>query len=315
LNPYGGADIDELGHMVRYTQEGLAVTRAPSVFVSEGRFQEYMLVAFIIGLGGAGYLLLRSKPGRMVVFPGLALVILGGLMTGSRGVVVYLCASALLISAAMLWGAPPGKAASYRLVKAIRRSFGFIVVAICLLVTIFPATLLSRFQFYKETLVPTSEYSEVGLRAYAYPVQEFRSALKDPAWLIGHGTGTASLGVQYVSRILDVPKSGIAVENGFGALILEMGILGPILWTLWGASLLAAGVSTVLKLKGTWAFPIGFSIVWYAFLLLFPYTWGGLVAYQNFVNNAYFWIMVGVLFKLRELVGRSTESTPTAQDS
>jgi hypothetical protein len=30
-------------------------------------------------------------------------------------------------------------------------------------------------------------------------------------------------------------------------------------------------------------------------------TYGGLSAYQNYVNNAYFWLLVGILFRLPEL--------------
>jgi hypothetical protein len=33
-------------------------------------------------------------------------------------------------------------------------------------------------------------------------------------------------------------------------------------------------------------------------------TWGGLVAYQNFVFNAFFWLLLGVFFRLPGLVAR-----------
>ena len=39
-----------------------------------------------------------------------------------------------------------------------------------------------------------------------------------------------------------------------------------------------------------------------AFILLFPLTWTGLVQYQNFITNAYFWLLVGILFRLPDLV-------------
>jgi hypothetical protein len=310
LNPMGGEDIDALGHMVRYTHGGQAVPRAPGVFVSEGRFGSYMIIAFLIGLAGAGYLLLRTKRGRAFVFPGLGLVTLGAIMTGSRGAVVYLSASAVLLSAAMLWGAPRGRLGGMRLVKAIRRSFVFIAVAVFLLAAIFPNVVLPRLTLYRETLTPGSEYSELGQRTWTYPLLELKQTLSDRDWLIGHGIGTVSLGVQYVSRILDVPRAPLGCENGFGALILEFGILGPILWLLWALSLLATGLNTALKLRGTWAFPIAIAVVWYAFVLPFPLTWGGIAPYQNFVINAYFWLFVGILFKLPELVKQSAENLP-----
>jgi hypothetical protein len=311
LNPRGGAAIDELGHMTRYNSEGQAVVRAPSVFVSEGRFQAYMMIVFVLGMGGAGYLLLRSgRKGRAIVFPGLGLTALGALMTGSRGVFIYTGASAVFLAAAMLWGAPPGKVASYRLVKAIRRSFSFIAVAVILVVAIFPAAIIPRLQFYQETLVPGGEHSEATGRMYDYPLANLKAAVDDKHALTGYGIGTASLGAQYVTYIMGVPRLDIGVEEGFGVMILEMGYLAPILWLLMGASIVVAGVKAAMKLKGTWAFPIAISIAWFAFLLLFPYTWGTLVVYQNFVVNAFFWLFMGILFKLPELVKKTQEAEP-----
>ena len=58
-------------------------------------------------------------------------------------------------------------------------------------------------------------------------------------------------------------------------MILELGILGPILWLVWTSSLVFAALKTALRLKGTWAFPVAISILWFAFILLFPFTWVG----------------------------------------
>jgi hypothetical protein len=35
--------------------------------------------------------------------------------------------------------------------------------------------------------------------------------------------------------------------------------------------------------------------------LLFPLTYGGMSAYQNFVTNMYLWLFVGILFRLPEM--------------
>jgi hypothetical protein len=101
---------------------------------------------------------------------------------------------------------------------------------------------------------------------------------------------------------MEVAPTNYWVESGYGDLIVELGILGPILWLAWTLSLMSAALKTTLRLRGTWAFPMAFSILWFAFVLLFPYTWTGLMAYQNFVLNAYFWLLVGVLFRLPDLV-------------
>lgn len=307
LNPRGMADIDELGHGVRMTQAGLSVARPPAVFVSDGRFANYLMVAFILGLGATGFMLLRSGRGRIIVFPALSLVALATVLSGVRGTFVYAMASAIVLPAGMLWGAPPSVGAGYRLVKAIRRSFIFVAVAIALGLILLPDVVGGHLSYYRETLMPDSEYSQTSNRAWTYPMEQLQNALSDPNWALGHGIGTGSLGAQYVSRILGAPPSQLWAESGYGVLITELGILGPILWLIWSSSLVFAALKTTLRLRGTWAFPMAFSILWFAVLLLFALTWGGFMTYQNFVVNAYFWLLVGVLFRLPDLVKQDTE--------
>ena len=128
----------------------------------------------------------------------------------------------------------------------------------------------------EETIMPGSEYSQSRDRAWDYPVGQLQMALSNPNWVTGNGIGTGSLGAQYVAKIMEVPSAGNWVESGYGNLIMEMGILGPILWLIWTVSLMWAALRTTLKLRGTWAFPVALSILWFAFILLFPFTWGSL---------------------------------------
>lgn len=306
LNPKGGADIDELGHLTRYTHSGAALGRPPSVFVSEGRFAQYLIVAFILGMGAAGYLLLRTKRGRRVVFPALAVVGLAGMMTGSRGCAVYVAASALFLSAGMLWGAPPRGADTYRLIKAIRRTFVIVGLSLSLGVVLFPEAIGSRWSYYSETLDPSSPYYEASYRAWDYPLKNLSLAFTDPDWLVGHGTGTQSLGVQYVAKLVgqevDDSIGRFNLESGWAQLVFEFGVLGPILWVAWTLSFIFAAARAALRVKGTTMFPVALSILWFGFLLLFPMSFAGLAPYQNFVLNAYFWLLTGVLFRLPTLV-------------
>ncbi len=302
LNPKGMEDIDELGHGVRMTSAGIMVARPPAVFVSDGRFSNYLTVAFILGLAAAGLLLLRSGRGRTIVFPAVSLVALATIVSGVRGAFVYLVATAIIIPAGMVWGAPASVGAGYRLVKAIRRSFVFVAVAVALGVVIFPDAVGGHLSYYEETIMPGGEYSQSRDRAWDYPVAQLQIALSNPNWVTGNGIGTGSLGAQYVTKIMEVPAAGNWVESGYGNLIMEMGILGPFLWLIWTVSLMWAALKSALKLRGTWAFPVALSILWFAFIVLFPFTWGGIQAYQNFVINAYFWLLVGILFRLPDLV-------------
>jgi hypothetical protein len=301
LNPKGNIDLDELGHLTRYTPSGLAVPRPPSVFVSDGRFAQYILLSFILGLGTVGYLLLREKGGRKLVFPCVGLVALASVMSGGRGCFVYVVATGLLIPAGLLWGAPSNSADTYRLFKAIRRSFIAVGLTLALGATLFPKQIGAPLSFYRETVLPDSADSETVFRSWDYPLDNFLGAFADREWVIGHGIGTASLGVQYVSHLLSEPLPRIGVENGYGTLITESGILGLVLWLGWTVVFIFSALKVTLELKGKPTFPIALAIVWFSFLLLFPLTWGGMVVYQNFVTNAYFWLLAGILFRLPTL--------------
>ena len=303
LNPHGSADIESLGHLVRETHNGLHVPEPPSVFVSCGRFGSYMLLIFVLGLGTAGYLLLRRKSGRTIAFSAVVLAGVAGMMIGSRGAFVTIGGTFTILSAGMLWGAPQSSD-SYRLFKAIRRSFVLIALALGVTVTLFPQQIGARLTFYQETLLPWSPDYEVEARIGSYPIGNFLGAFSQVNWMIGDGTGTASLGGQYVTRILGAEPTDVGVESGWGALVLEFGILGLLFWLAWTMSLIVAAAKVVLRLRGTWAFPIALGILWFSFLLLFPFTYGGMAAYQNFIFNAYFWLLVGVLFRLPALLSQ-----------
>ena len=108
LNPKTGTNIDELGHLMRLTPSGLAVTRPPSVFVSDGRFAQYIILTFILGLGTVGYFLLRGgRRGRNLALLAVGLTAVAAVMSGGRGCFTYVLSSSLVIPIALLWGAPP----------------------------------------------------------------------------------------------------------------------------------------------------------------------------------------------------------------
>ena len=170
-----------------------------------------------------------------------------------------------------------------------------------ILLLTFPEALLNRLAVYSETLDPRSPASELMNRTRDYPLANFLGAFSSPRWAYGFGIGTVSLGGQYVSRIFHVPPPTDAVESGFGNIILELGIVGLLLWFVMSGAVLFSAWKVVRKLKGSPWFPLGFMIFWYAFLLLLPFTFQGMQAYQDFVLNAYLWLLLGILFRLPKL--------------
>jgi hypothetical protein len=294
-------DIRSLSTLYRASPiTGLLAYRPTSFFVSAGRFQNFLLVSWILALGFGGFLLMRKQSGRLLAFTTVGIVAAASLLTASRGVFLWTIASATVIAPAVIWGASWAGEQRIRITRAIRRAAVFVVIALTILVVIFPEEVGSRVAIYTETLSPSSSKSELSFRSWDYPMQNFFAAFDYPHWPYGYGTGTASLGVQYVARIMHAPPMNVGVENGYGQLVIELGIVGLLLWILLAYAITRAAWQAAKNVKGTVWFPIGFAIFWYAFLVVFPLSFYGFIAYQDFVMNAYFWLMLGILFRVSE---------------
>jgi hypothetical protein len=295
-------DIRDLSTLYRTSPiSGLVAYRPTSIFVSTGRFQDFLIVSWILTLGFGGFLLLRTRQGRQFAFTCIGLVAAGSIMCASRGVIMWNLASTLIIIAGFLWGAPWRNREGHRVLRTIQRATIFVGVAIIVLMVTVPGEFSSRVAIYSETLSPTSPASELVFRARDYPLQNFLAAFDYPKWPYGYGIGTTSLGVQYVARIMHAAPMHIGVENGYGQLILELGLLGLILWIALVTAICLSTWKVVKALRGTRWFPIAFAIFWYVFLLSVPISYSGFITYQDFVMNAYFWLLLGVLFRLQVL--------------
>jgi hypothetical protein len=277
------------------------VNVASSVFVSSGRYGWYLEFATILALAAIGYFLLAGRKRKNLIFLAAGLIAVAAMLSGSRGAILLCAGSAIVIAAGFLWGTSWRFGHMQQLLKALRRSVLAVGVAMLLALLVFPTQVGARWAFYWQTLSPTSSQSEIGWRTWGYPIQNLMGALAEPNWLLGNGIGTASLGTQYVSAFLKERPLPIGVENGYGTLIVEMGILGPILWLLWSSALVVSAWRVVRRLKNTRFLPVGFAIVWMLFMVLFIFTFGGIASYQNYVLNAYLWLLVGVLYRLPEL--------------
>ena len=205
------------------------------------------------------------------------------------------------VSIAFLWGAPWRQREVIRVLRTLGRIAVGGVLAMVLLAVIFPEALGSRLALYSETLNPSSSASELGGRAWDYPVRNFMGAFSYDRWPYGYGIGTSGLGTQYVIRIFHVKPMRVGVESGYGTLVVEMGIVGLILWLIMSFAVVISAWKVVVKLRGSPFFPLGFLIFWYAFVLLFPATFAGMQPYEDFLINSYLWLTLGVLFRLPQL--------------
>lgn len=292
-------DIRELSTNYRVAPiSGAMVYRPNSVFVSTGRFTFFLVPAWLFAFGYGGYLLLRSRRHRLLTYITLAVTTVAVALCASRGALLWTLGSALVGAPAFLWGCPWQKGQLVRVLRSLLRAALAATGALLLTLFLYPEALMGRLSFYWETLDPSSTRSELLQRTQTYPLQNFLYAFDSPRWPYGYGIGTASLGLQYVARILHVPPLGIGVESGFGVLVLELGIVGLFLYLLLAIAIVLSAWSAVRKLKGTPWFPIGFVIFWYSFLFLFPYVWGGLQSFEDFILNSLLWFSLGILFRL-----------------
>ena len=302
LNPANLApDLVELGDLHKVTASGEIFNLPDSVFVSSGRYTSYLSIAFPIIMGAVGFLLLSTKKSRNLMFAALGLVGVAALMSGSRGSLVSCILTAGLLSVGFLWGAPWRLQRAGQMFMAIRRSVFAVAGALVLLFFLFPQEAGTRLQFYTETLLPNSSDYQLGTRSWDYPVEEMLKAFNRPNWVWGNGIGTTALGTQYVQKLVGKSALVAAVEEGFGTMIVEMGILAPLLWIVWSGALLYFAWRIVRSLRQTSLFPVALAITWYCFILLFLWTWGSLDAYENYTCNIFLWLLVGVLFALPQL--------------
>jgi hypothetical protein len=304
LNPANLApELEELGNLSKTAPlSGLTFNLPDAVFVSSGRYAEYVTLAIIVMMGAAGYLMLHTKRSRVLIFGAIGILGAAAFMSGSRGCFMYFLITGGVLSLGFLWGAPWRWKQAHKLVKVIRRSAIGAAAGLFLIVLIFPKQAGSRLAFYAETLLPNSSAYAATDRLWDYPVDNFLGTFNQPNWMFGNGIGTASLGTQYVSKLTGKPAPGIGVEEGFGTMILEMGLIAPLIWLMWSAALLYYSWKVVRQLRETRFCPIGLAIVWYIFLVLFPYTWGSLVVYENYLTCVYVWLLAGLLFRLPDLL-------------
>ena len=318
LNPAVIAeDIRELSTLYRAAPISGAISYRPtSVFVSTGRFANFLLVIWLLVFGFSGYLLLRHKRGRALAFLVFGLTAAAIALCASRGIFLWGVGSALVGVVAFVWGAPWRQREVMRVLRNVQRAALGVGLAVVILLATYPEALLSRVAVYTETLSPGSSVSELQHRTWDYPIRNFLGAFSYERWPYGYGIGTSALGLgtQYVARIFHAPRPTAGVESGFGTLVVEMGIGGLLLWFVMSFAIVVSAWRVVIKLRGSPLFPLAFMIFWYAGLLLFPLTFAGMQPYQDFVLNAYLWLLLGILFRLPTLA-LSSQYAAAAQNS
>src|SRR6516165_979604 len=145
LNPAVQAeDLRALSTLYRVSASGSVAYRPNGIFVSAGRYANFIMVAWMFVLGFSGYLLLRHKRGRVLAFIALPITAAGAFLTTSRGTFLWGMINAVATSIAIVWGAPWRQGEARRVFKSIRRVALGIGAGMVVLFYAYPDALMSR---------------------------------------------------------------------------------------------------------------------------------------------------------------------------
>jgi hypothetical protein len=307
LNPSAFVPYLRLFLVRSVTDTGAAVPRPNSVFVDAGRFAQYLYVIIMLCLGTLALDRrgVRNRAGRRPAFPWLWLALLllcaALYMSGQRAAIylVLLGIPVILMFRRYETRARRGTAGGMPLVK-----FGALLLAGFLgLWLLVPQRAQATYDFYAKTLAPAEAGFEVPQRVNSM-VWQFKFALSQSP-IIGHGTGTNSLGRQYLYGaddlyMPDAPWMG-GVEMGYGAIVWEWGIIGLAIWLWWVLRLVRRSLGITMSLAGTRFYWLAVMISYYAFSILVLWLFLGLQVYQNYITAVFLWFLVGILARLPKL--------------
>lgn len=313
LNPESAPNLRLF--LTRYAPgSGAAVPRPTSTFVDAGRFAQYMMVMAYVGLGIVAYFYNTASTKRVtrsLAWASWIIIIIGLFLSGQRIAIVLLALS--LVGLSLVWLMMRQQ---IRLRSGRPFPLGRVLLAgaavLVLGLAVAPERFESALRFYTETIDPSSPYTEFQSRPQTY-IRLLSIAWEESQWL-GHGTGSSSLGRQYVMPLLperEAHKFLPQVEGGYAVVLWEWGIVGLVLWLWWSLLLLKLMIQVVWKLRTTRFFWLAITLAMCIFVVLFPSFFLGMQIYQNYLTQAFLWFLIGMLFQLREMP--ATESAPAVR--
>ena len=312
LNPAGFVPYLRLYLVRAVAGTGAAVPRPNSVFADAGRFAQYLYVIIVLCLGtlASGRLTKRAASRResSPAWIWICLLILSvGLFVSGQRAAMYLLGLGIPVLVVF-------RHYEARALRGAKSGMPLLKIGVLLLVgfmclwSLFPQRVQATYDFYTKTLLPADMGLEVPYRVDSL-VWQFKYALSQSP-LLGHGTGTNSLGRQYLYNMTDfyspAGSSMSGVEMGYGALVWEWGLVGLAIWIWWGLSLMRQSLRITLALAGTRFFWLAATISYLLFSIIFLWLFLGLQVYQNYVTAAFVWFLAGVLLGLPKIAEESS---------
>ncbi|MBA3654972.1 MAG: hypothetical protein H0W70_12360 [Actinobacteria bacterium] len=284
-------------NLVRGLPGQAEVFRPSGTFVDPGRFLAAMIVCLAIGLAAV---IVRRRDRRATA----AVAVMAAAVWVSGGRTGMLVATGLICVAAVA----PSWAARRTSFVGIVRIVAIAAVALVTLPVVAPDLYTSRLAWYRDTLDPRSGRNEWSFLWTNYSSDTVRGiGIGGP---VGNGTGTESLGRQYVYGGSERSTTGLnKVEGGWAAIAVEWGWVGLFLWVGWTISWLGRLRRCVRAARPSPFAAGGAVLLAIVFFDLVVGFFGGLQGFQNYIENAYFWLISGMILGLPALAsGRASDA-------
>ena len=280
-----GTATPGLIHLELFRGIDSTVYRPTATFVDPGRFAAFAVVGFATSL--AAFVMSRGRKRGLAltctIANGAGIWVSGG----RAGLVVGVLLVAFAATAGFL---AEGQLAPGRAVAIVAG----IVLAGAFLTALLPGVVGARLQWYSQTLDPRSSSNEWSLRADS-AIENTERGLRIGG-LFGGGTGTESLGKQYLTADPDQIVGLFQVEGGYASIAIELGVVGVALWLAWS---IGWTVRLWRSIKaGHGHRPAAAAFVLLCWMLSFLFYWFaiGFQGFQNYIANAYFWLLSGMMF-------------------
>ena len=269
-------------------------------FVSSGRFGAMVLVTLVIAL--AVVVSMRGRK-RWIGLGSVLLAAAAVWVAGGRAGLLLGAILLLVAALAPLFGERRAVMGRAMLVA------GAAALVLIVAVTLEPNVFGARLVYYRETLDPRSPVNQWQGR-FSSAADSTAQGLRDGG-ILGGGTGLQSLGKQYLYDPLQPSQlSTYQVEGGYASVAVEWGLIGLALWIAWTIVWARRQWRAIKLARGGPFAAAGLVIFVWMFFFLFVGFFGGNQAFQDYVGNAYFWLLSGVLFGLPQGALSSSKLAP-----
>jgi hypothetical protein len=286
LNP--SLEQSPFAHLtVAKTAGSVVVLRPSGPFADVSRFASMTILAVVLAIGA---LRLASAPARRNLCLGAgALGVIASFASASRA--AFLVTVPLVAFACLVPGEGRRRPRTATALTAI-----FLTIAALLVGGKVGQAYRSTFEFFAATINPWSGKFDLWSRMATY-VRDISAGVR-AGHFIGTGTGSESLGKRYLGGA--VQASG--TESGWGSVATEWGVVGLAGWVAWTAAWIRRAAQATLLDKspeGAFRAPIALYLGIYL-VVLFSL---GLGFFENYVANAFFWLLSGMVFSRTAVSG------------